>query len=203
VPYARRQELRAELRGHLEALVSTHEELGSARDAAVVLALRQFGPPRHLSRQWAHEWTRDIAPVGLRPLWQATRIALASFGAAALLALALMAAFIGSAVGEIGTYTIVGMVALLLPALAGLSTGLRAPARPAMGAFFALALLTLPTAALALHALAQPGPGADQALSLGLAMAQPLWIPIGCGAAALGGSLRTRLSLRPRKWLLQ
>ena len=64
VPYARRSELRAELRGHLEALVATHEELGSERTAAVVMALRQFGPPRCLSRQWAREWTHGAAPAG-------------------------------------------------------------------------------------------------------------------------------------------
>src|SRR5437773_12561009 len=69
VPYARRQELRAELRGHLEALVATHEELGSERTAAVVLALRQFGPPHHLSRQWAREWTHGAAPAGPQPAW--------------------------------------------------------------------------------------------------------------------------------------
>src|SRR6266581_7943431 len=87
VPYARRQELRAELRGHLEALVATHEELGSERTAAVVMALRQFGPPRCLSRQWAREWTHGAAPAGPQPAWPAMLTALGSFGLATLLAM--------------------------------------------------------------------------------------------------------------------
>jgi hypothetical protein len=37
-----------------------------------------------------------------------------------------------------------------------------------------------------------------------MAMVQALgWVPLGCGAAALGGSLRSRLTLRPGQWVLQ
>ena len=206
VPYARRQELRAELRGHLEALVATHEELGSERTAAVVLALRPFGPPHHLSRQWAREWTHGAAPAGPQPAWPAMLTALGSFGLATLLAMVLMTMWLA---GNLPFFNnnpallMVGLLGGLLPALAGLSTGLLASARQALGTFYALSLLTLPAAALALHALAQPGPGADRAWSLGLAMMQPLWIPIGCAAAALGGSLRAHLAQRPGQWVLQ
>src|SRR5260370_38948195 len=58
VPYARRQELRAELRGHLEALAASYRELGSAPDTASEQALRQFGDPRELARRCADEWRR-------------------------------------------------------------------------------------------------------------------------------------------------
>src|SRR2546427_11434751 len=58
VPYARRQELRAELRGHLEALAASYRELGSAPNLASEQALRQFGDPRELARRCADERSR-------------------------------------------------------------------------------------------------------------------------------------------------
>src|SRR5439155_12286412 len=127
VPYARRQELRAELRGHLEALVATHEELGSERTAAVVMALRQFGPPRHLSRQWAREWTQGAAPTCIEPAWPAMLIAAGSFGIASLLAFAALA----GATNSDGSWTNtsdprIWMTGLGFPVLAVLGTGLLA-----------------------------------------------------------------------------
>src|SRR5688572_4418190 len=50
VPYAKRQELRAELRSHLEALIATHQELGRGPEVAALEALRQFGDPQDLAR---------------------------------------------------------------------------------------------------------------------------------------------------------
>jgi hypothetical protein len=207
VPYARRQELRAELRGHLEALVATHEELGSERDAAVVLALRQFGPPPHLSRQWAREWTKGAAPTRVEPAWRATLIALACFGVAALAALGLM----GAAMSNLEPYAninpmllMIGPIGILLPALAGLATGCLAPARHALGTFLALSLLILPSAAMALYGLTQAEPVSHLTWGVGMAYVQPLlWIPIGCATAALGGSLRASLLRQPRQWVLQ
>ena len=207
VPYARRQELRAELRGHLEALVATHEELGSARTAAVVLALRQFGPPRCLSRQWAREWTHGAAPAGPQPAWPAMFVALGSFGLASLLALVMLAPLtvgIGSYRND-GSVPVVALISILLPLLAGLTTGLLSPVRHALGTFYALAVLMLPSTALAISSLPQPQDSTGlAATSVLLALVQPIfWVPIGCGAAALGGSLRARLALRPRHWVLQ
>lgn len=207
VPYARRQELRAELRGHLEALVATHEELGSPRDAAVVLALRQFGPPRHLSRQWAREWVHGAAPASLQPPWRAMRVALGSFGLVTLLALVLYAT--AAAIPAVGSSAVLGLLVLgsigvLLPVMAGIATGLLAPARHALGTFFALSLVILFCASLALQGMRLPGPVDDPASGLGLVIVQAvLWIPLGCVAAALGGSLRTRMSERPQPWALQ
>src|SRR5437868_2390555 len=88
VPYARRMELRTELREHLEAFVDTHEELGSSRDVAVLMALRQFGPPRELARLWAREWKQGAASTRVEPAWRAMAIGLGSFGLASVLTLA-------------------------------------------------------------------------------------------------------------------
>ena len=100
---------------------------------------------------------------------------------------------------------LVVLMAGILPLLAGLVTGLLAPARHALGSFFALAVLILPSAALGLSGIG--GSSGNPSLSewgLGLAMVQSLlWMPIGCGAAALGGWLRARLAMRPGHWVLQ
>jgi hypothetical protein len=208
VPYARRQELRAELRGHLDALVGTHEELGSERDVAVVMALRQFGPPREISHQWAREWIQGNEPAGVQSPWRAMRIALISFGAAALLGLALLAVLMlspASYFGEVGPPVMLGLVGIALPVAAGLITGLFAPVRHALGVFYALAVLILPSVALTWLSLRQPA-GTNTLADCGgmLALAQCVsWAPIGCGAAELGGRLRARLALRPRRWVLR
>jgi hypothetical protein len=211
VPYARRQELRAELRGHLEALVATHEELGSARDAAVVLGLRQFGPPRDLARRWAREWAHGTAaPMQLEPAWRAMLIALGSFGAATLLALGMLLIVVLTAdhpLPDVLREPVGFSMIYLLPVLAGLAVGLLAPARHALGTFYAQAILIVPSAALTAAALIQPPDSASfdaWHLPLSFVLVQLLWwTPIGCAAAALGGSLRARRSLRPQRWVLQ
>jgi hypothetical protein len=209
VPYSRRHELCAELRGHLEALVATHEELGSERDAAVVLALRQFGPPRHLSRQWAREWVHGTSPPGVQPVWLAMFIALGSFGLATLLAFALLVTVTSFPqffqANPSAALMFLAGAGLLLPLVAGVTTGLLAPARHALGTFCALAVLILPSAAVAIASPAQP-PDSTSVLAHGLtlALAQSMfWMPIGCAAAALGGSLRACLTQRPQRWVLQ
>jgi hypothetical protein len=200
VPYARRTELRTELREHLEAFVATHEELGSPRDVGVLMALRQFGPPRELAREWAREWKQGAAPARFEPAWRAMGIGLVSFGLATAMTLAVeLAANSGPVPNPIGPPLVV-LVLGILPLLAGLATGLLAPARHALGAFFALAALIPPCAALGLSGLINTAD--DMGLMLAAVQAF-LWLPIGCGAAALGGWLRARLAPRPGQWVLQ
>src|SRR5947208_1776604 len=79
VPYARRQELRAELRGHLEALAASYRELGSAPDTASEQALRQFGDPRELARGCADEWQRRAPGRSPQPVWPAVLVAFGCF----------------------------------------------------------------------------------------------------------------------------
>jgi hypothetical protein len=207
VPYARRAELRAELREHLEAFVATHEELGSPRDVGVLMALRQFGPPRELARMWAREWKQGAAPARFEPAWRAMRIGLVSFGFASVVALILEVIICSVQARNLAGLEMPLMLLAggILPALAGLATGLLAPARHALGSFFALALVILSSAALGLSGVGDSaGNPSLAAWGLGLAAVQAfLWIPLGCGAAALGGWLRARLVLRPGQWVLQ
>src|SRR5689334_3911975 len=55
VPYGARQERRREMRSHLEALATAYIELGSDPEEAATLAIRQFGNPRCVTRQWFRE----------------------------------------------------------------------------------------------------------------------------------------------------
>jgi hypothetical protein len=207
VPYARRMELRTELREHLVAFVATHEELGSSRDVAILMALRQFGPPRELARLWAREWKQGAAPARLEPAWRAMAVGLGCFGLASVLTLTVhmyIAARHGQDVEILALLEMI-LVGGVLPLSAGLVTGLLARARHALGSFYAVSALIVPAAALALSSFARyPGDTDLSESSLILAMVQALyWMPIGCGAAALGGSLRARLTQRPSRWVLQ
>src|SRR5437667_10545964 len=87
MPYAARQELRAELQAHLEADVAAHRELGSSPGVAIAMALRQFGDPRRLGQHCAREWIRAAEPARVQPPWQAMFTALLCFGSAFVFAL--------------------------------------------------------------------------------------------------------------------
>ncbi len=208
VPYARRQELRAELAEHLEALIESYQEMGSRPEWAVVQALQQFGEPSKLSRQWAREWASEAPCPEPRSPWRAMKLGLGCFSAAGLLAAVLLRTILNGSPFSVPSVTAeAGLIGLVLPAVAGLMTGRYSPARPALGAFYALAALIAPTALASLVAvLIQPEPyesGSPITLGLVLAMAQFLyWIPVGCGAAALGGTLRLRLAQKARPWAL-
>jgi hypothetical protein len=134
-------------------------------------------------------------------------IGLASFGLASVLTIAVHMYIAARHGQDLEILALLEMILVggLLPLSAGLVTGLLAPARHALGSFYALAALIVPAAALALTSFAHyPGDTDLSESSLILAMLQALyWIPLGCGAAALGGSLRARLALRPRQWVLQ
>jgi hypothetical protein len=205
VPYAKRQELRAELRGHLEALVSGYQELEPDPGAAVPAALRQFGDPRRLARRLARAW----APEKSASVWRATLTALALFGPAAGLGLASLFWWDMAEALETGPFPMGGLgveclkVALVSPLIAGLVTGLLAPARAALGTFYALALLIVPSVLLSRYGRI---PQLDYHLQCGtfLAVVQALaWIPLGCGAAWLGGFLQGRKLLSPGRWVVQ
>jgi hypothetical protein len=206
VPYARRQELRAELRAHLEALIATHEELGSSPEVAVVLALRQFGDPRVISRQWAREWGRPARLGAAEPAWRALPVAFASFGAVAFLALLIIRLAMGASPAGSVSVASSGLVVFggLMPVMAGLITGLLAPSRHALGAFFALSLLVPVFAALASNPLLRGVLGPQWAeCGVLMALLLSLWLPIGPVTAALGGMLQARRGSKPRQWVMQ
>jgi hypothetical protein len=179
VAYARRQEMRAEWRAHLDALVEAYVELGSTPDEAVTQALRQFGDARDLGRQWARSWKRKrVQPQSIRsPLLAALGV----FSAASALSAALLGAPIGLPFDP--SSLLLPLLGFVLPASAGLLTGWLARGRHAMGTFYALSLL-IPLTAASGHTSA-----VDVAAALGAAQLF-CWMPIGCTAAMLGGWLR-------------
>jgi hypothetical protein len=203
LPFPQRQELRAELRDHLQALVAAQEERGSSHDAAVVTALRQFGDPRRLACRWAREWSRESSPAPHRSAWSAIPAALACFGFASAIGLLLMLAEELRLVHGFTRALAWGFSLYLLPLLAGLTTGLAAPARHAMGAFFALAAIIPCLALVYLTNDIPTGLEPQVEACLELAWTQLfLWVPVGCGSAVLGGRLQNRLALRRRRWVL-
>ncbi len=209
VPYARRQELRAELAAHLAALIEGYQEMGSNSEAAAILALRQFGEPRAISRQWAREWTQREPMTGESP-WPALIVGLVSFGVATLTALGGMHLITGLDLNRCppgAVESALTMLALLSPVGAGLTVGLRARSRQSLGAFLALSAWLLPTAVVALSAASptdiRPG-NSVEVYCYNLAIVQTIvWMPVGCAAAAFGSRLRSRLALKPRRWVLQ
>jgi hypothetical protein len=208
VPYARRQELRAELRSHLEALVEGHQEMGSDHEVATLLALRQFGEPHHISRQWAREWRQGEQPGVAQPVWPAMRIALGCFGTASLLGHLLggflLVSWARNAAPPDAAGAIVLLLNLSLPVLAGTATGLLGRARQAMASFLAQAALFLPMVGISAFLLTQSGvEGIAAELCLSVCLQPLLWLPIGSGAAAVAGFLRGGRSPRPTRWVLR
>jgi hypothetical protein len=200
VPYAIRAELRVELRAHIDALIDASLELGRPPDEAVRDALMQFGDPRALGSEWLRGWNggRLASPVpSARP---AACVALRCFGLATSMAVALLVASMLdpqrlSFFGPLWPLVLV----LLMPLLAGLATGWLSPARQALGTFYALAFLIAVTS-LGGSVLVN---GWDFNALPALSIVQSVcWIPIGCGAAALGGRLRALHDQAPKRWVL-
>jgi hypothetical protein len=183
VPYSRRQELRAELRSHLEALADSYVELGHTPDTALVLSLRQFGDPTKLGKSWVREWSQ--APE-LRA-GEAFRLSFISFLIPSLIVGPVLYGVVAgmpppSAVSD-------AVLLFLVPLVAGMITGWRSTGRQPLAVFYALSLLTL-----CFVPFQTPMP-----LLLGIA-----WLPAGCVGAAIGSVLRRRFSrtAAPR-WMLQ
>jgi hypothetical protein len=202
VPYAARATLRSQLRTHLEALVDARLELGWGRDEAVRHALTKFGDPRVLGRKWLREWrcTALAAPVpSARP---ATLVAVRCFGAATIVAIALMMLAMGRPISPLLGDLLGLILAIVIPLLAGILTGWVAPTRQALGSFYALSLVVVPTtlgsACLWHSTRCDDVPFSGVILGI---MQVLFWLPIGCASAALGGWLRTLRERAPR-WML-
>jgi hypothetical protein len=201
VPYDVRQQIRSELRTHLEALVAAGQEIGASPDQAIREALAQFGDPRRVAREWIRSWRRSAPPGGAESARPATLVALGTFGVATSLALALFATLMASAPVAPWAGLWVPFLVCVVPLLAGLTTGILSPARHALGTFYALALLTTVTTLGTswLAALAADTP-LSELIAVGM-MQGLFWIPIGCASAAFGGWLRQKHDeTTPRGW---
>jgi hypothetical protein len=193
VPYAARTELRAELQAHLESLVAAYEELGSSPDAAVHEALAQSGDPQGVAHEWVREWERILPRRKAPPAWYATLVALGCFAVATRLLFELV-----TVAQERPVPTWLGIaVGVLLPLLAGLTTGVLSRARSAQAVLAALVLLIPP----AVRALSPIGTDFNEVTGIAVQVGM-IWIPIGCASAALGSWLRTRREQAPKRWVL-
>jgi hypothetical protein len=174
-PFEKRQELRAELAAHLDALVEARVELGSPPSEAVAEALKQFGEPGELGRQWAAAWTR---PSGER--------------------LSPINALLGGLVfgGAAGMFSVPWVLAVepwrlspwdkllggpLFPLVAGLFVGLYHGRHP-FGSRWGLLMIALSSLGLSCFL---PGP-ADLPSGAFAVIRLLLWVLISCGTAGLG-----------------
>ena len=63
------QDMRREMRSHLQAAVIAGQELGETTEEALEHALAQFGKPQVVARQWQEEWETTLTetkPVSFR-----------------------------------------------------------------------------------------------------------------------------------------
>jgi hypothetical protein len=186
VPRERRLELRSEIQTHLEALVEARQEMGASPEAAVDAALAQFGDPARVGREWAGAW-KGKAPRSFSGILYATVTALALFGTANSMAVVLLMMAQDGWRDALLWGGLFPTVAFLLPALAGLATGLIARKEAVRASLYAL-LLILPTMTIALPHLLKPIQF-DDLVMIGW-LRNLYWLPVGCGAAALAGRLR-------------
>ncbi len=77
LPFARRQELRREVRQHLEAIIAAHQELGEDPTVACDKAFAQFGKPTEIA-----ESIKRSLPIGrwqrIRTWWTQPRLSVVS-----------------------------------------------------------------------------------------------------------------------------
>jgi hypothetical protein len=189
VPFEKREELRREWRAHLEALAEARAELDGAPADAVAAALRQFGDPVRLGRQWARAWRRGDTGR----LWPAVRTAACVFAPASLACWLL---------GQFPQFGGLWLYALGVPLAAGMLAGYLSRGRRAFGACLSVAAVSL------VSYLAHWTLGTDDALVfsrsyqalLVLLALQLIWIPVGGIGAGIGGWLRDRADEAPRRW---
>lgn len=206
-PYAMRQEMRAEMRTHLDSLIAAHCELGSASEEAVTAALRQFGDAGAVARNWTRECARSAtettAPQSARP---ATLAALGLFGLPYLADATHIAwsAWSKFSADEAAFYR---FELVAVPLLAGLLTGLLARHRAARGTLNALALLAIPAMVIPGFLLSLVYAGLVDKFPFEQWIPNPIpatvgltyWVSLGCAGAKAGNWLRQRTArLRPR-----
>lgn len=189
-----RQGIREELRQHIGALVVAHGELGVDEDEATIAALRQFGEAETVARRFRRAWS---ATAPYEKPWLATWEALKTFGAAlsafvALVALSRVLAMFCPSVFRnwlslpVGALYVGGL--FCLPIACGIRLAKRVPTRAGMGAFFALAGLTVVAAGLT---SAIEG-GLCYNMNEFLTFCVVLWIPTGCLSATATNFVNTR-----------
>ena len=80
VPATAMQDMRREMRDHLQAAIAANAELGATPDAAVATALQQFGKPGYVAQQWRSEWEKTLAATTSGRLESSLKVALKVWG---------------------------------------------------------------------------------------------------------------------------
>jgi hypothetical protein len=181
-------ELRAEWAAHLESLAAAYEELGSAPQQAQEQALAQFGDPETVAAEWLREWR----PAGKRRArsdhGRCLLTSLVCFGSASALVMTLFLLFQDNRSSTLLWLGLLPVTGLLLPAIAGMLTGLLTPAtRSICVAHAAVALLTLQRT-IVLPFLHQPITLSEALVACWLAGL--FWMPVAAIAMNVGRRLR-------------
>jgi hypothetical protein len=203
VPYARRQELRAEWAAHLDCLVEAHREMGHGPAGAVLGALQQFGDPDRMAQQVVRELTPPRPPRA--GMVRGTAIALGCFGAASCFSTGLIAVMsplfqpVRPAIPAVEALWYFLLIPFFTGMLSGALAGWMPRGRNALCALYALTLILVTTVGIPVWT---GWPIADNALEF-MAAQSLLWTPIGTGGAAFGGWLRGTLKRSTsRRWAL-
>jgi hypothetical protein len=187
VPYERRQEFRKEMRSHLLSMIEAEREKGVPVGEATERAVRRFGRPRRLAREFlkAGNYMKGS-------LEEAFTFATAGFGLSLLL---LFALFVFSQVVEdpmslLEQYRLdlplVYLIYVVNPFLVGLFVGERAQWKAFPGLLLSGAFLASVTLAVGLIGeQSQPGQMGRALLPL-----EGVWVLIGLVGAALANVLR-------------
>lgn len=185
-PYDLRMQLRAELRDHLEALAEAREELGESREEAAAAALRQFGDPAKIAREWLDEW-RPKSAVSLRSVRNSAACFVPAFA---------LAWFTVAVLSPVQTPPATFFVLVVIPLFAGFFAGVLAQARPGSSTLFGVLGLALGAGLLGLieaFVLGRLDQQTPWPLSGFAAIAALIWAPLGAIAAAVGGAVRRRV----------
>lgn len=198
LPRTRRAELRREIGQHVTALAQAHEELGAGPVEAAETALKRFGDPAKIGREFARTWKRPVTWDQATAFpGEAMKQGLLWFGGAGLLTLvssAVLTTPLGTS--NAGLWQCWNAAALVgVPLLAGWRVGVMAPVRAAFGTFLALSLLLLVAAPFCTYFSTLPycvEPLEPAVLLLAW------WMPLGCAAAAVSARHGKRRSSRFR-----
>lgn len=192
-------------RARLAELIAVYQELDATPEAAAHSAIQQMENERlaaekgqAAAQQNAQKQARTLAHScsQSRSARPATLIALKWFGGAALATTALCT-LIGPTT-NLFLYLVLMFTMFGLPMVMGAGVGMRAEKRPALGSFYALALLFPLKMLLDLLTMHSAGYEWDGLLWMAVDFAL-FWIPLGCLAASLTGLGRDRLRRKRRR----
>ncbi|HLJ54203.1 MAG TPA: hypothetical protein VKT77_04135 [Chthonomonadaceae bacterium] len=186
VPYEERLRLREEMQTQIESMAAAHVELGSTREQAVALTLRQFGHAPFVAPAQSGPQLRQAAPVKVeahaRP--RGVGFGVFAFGLAMFLQAMTIASMRNSDTGG-GLAALVMMAAF--PFLAGLALGYRRPDRTLRVMLRSMCWLVIPSLFATLIAMSDGHADAVFAMALVGSIGNILFGGIG---ARMGASFR-------------